>query len=301
MSDNFYDDLEDDNFVPMIPNEDGVETLSTPSSNDDWTFGTTDPAQNNNNADFWSSPNSGSPAENTAQSNSSADFWNSPNLGSSFENADQTFNFNTVGNTQSQAEQTENIGSNNPNGENKLKLGYKSVGLLIAGLLIVVAIVISLISGALKPKGTTPQQTTTPITQTQQGNSSVNGSTQAKSNTSTNTNVQGSTKTQSNTYSQDSTQTEGNSTSGESITEVNAGTVSYASPQKASAIVSSKKTYVVGNSLVYDLELNINDGDAVCSYFCSKSAYDAVTVGSTVKVTYSVAQNGYIGVESVVK
>lgn len=283
MSDNFYDDLEDDNFVPMIPNEDGVDDTSTPSNNDGWTFGTTDQAQNNSNADFW----------------------NSQNTGNSFENADQTFNFNTVGNTQNQAEQTANTANDNSNGENKLKLGYKSVGLLIAGLLIVVAIVISLISGALKPKGTTPQQTTTPITQTQQGSSNVHGSTQAKGNTNTqansSSNVQGSTKTQSNTYSQDSTQTDGSSTSGENITEVNGGTVNYASPQKASAIISSKKTYVVGNSLVYDLELNINDGDAVCSYFCSKSSYDAVSVGSTVKVTYSVAQNGYIGVESVVK
>jgi hypothetical protein len=270
MSDNFYDDLEDNDFVPMMPDENGVGDTSTPLNtetfNDEgWGFDSADTTESDSAL-----------SNSTSGTEGSSDFWSNPSdLGSSPEDTDQAFNFDSFG-TKAE-EKIENVSK-------KSNLGYKSVGLIIAGLLIVLAIVISLISGAVINKDTTPQQTTTTV-----------GSTQSHKGTST-SKSQSSTQTQSSSSS-----SKGSSTSCSSITEVNDGTIRYDSPQDASAIVSAKKTYVVGSSLVYDIELNISNGDAVRSYFCSKSAYDAVSVGSTVKVSYSVAQNGYIGINSVTK
>lgn len=71
-----------------------------------------------------------------------------------------------------------------------------------------------------------------------------------------------------------------------------------------SAIVSGKKVHLVEDNYLYDIRLLfvVGNGDSrICSYFCPRKTYDALSTGDTVTVEYQLDAEGNMSITTISK
>ena len=71
-----------------------------------------------------------------------------------------------------------------------------------------------------------------------------------------------------------------------------------------SAIVSGKKVHLVEDNYLYDIRLLfvVGNGDSrLCSYFCPRKTYDALSTGDTVTVEYQLDAEGNMSITTISK
>lgn len=187
-----------------------------------------------------------------------------------------------------------------------IHLGYKQVAILIAGVLLALAIIISVIYNV--ASGNKAKDSSTGVT-----NSSQSSNTQPSEQASSPQDVQGTESNpdvesvggnkateQSNQQTQ-STQTT-NNTGTDSITALTDGSFNYGEDMIANATVTDKTPCVTASgSVVYKLDLQIGQSTSIYSYYCNRNAYDDVNIGEQVKVKYSAVDNRYLAIVSVTK
>lgn len=177
-----------------------------------------------------------------------------------------TADFNTV---QNESSVTESIGKF---GGLKVNLSTKMIGVLIG----VVAILLAVFMVATKSRvpSHTPSESQGAQVERQEDKNSAGGSSSAQAGTVTMLEVPENTVLN---YSQDA--------------------------YEANAVVAGKVKYLIGHQIVYCIDLNITVGGSseVVKYYCSYSAYNAVSKGDIVTVTYNQVDDSYISVSSVAK
>jgi hypothetical protein len=160
-------------------------------------------------------------------------------------------------------------------------LSTKKIAFILAGGLILIALLFMFIDKIhITKKDTTATQTTT-TTQTATSTEASSNTTQSQSTT---TNVASGSVT---------------------LVEIPSSTsMSYSSDVlDANGVVSAKTKYVQGHQILYCITINVTFGSSSESinYYCNYSSYNAVSVGDVVVVTYQQVEDNYISVSAISK
>lgn len=184
-----------------------------------------------------------------------------------------------------------------------IHLGYKQVAVLIAGVLLALAILISVIYNVASSKKTTNNPSGIP-------SSAQSSTTQPSEQASNPQDVQGTEDkpgvedvggNEATEQNSQQTQTTDN-TGADSITALTDGSFNYGDDMIANATVTDKTPCVTASgSVVYKLGLQIGQSSTIYSYYCNRNAYDDVSIGEQVKVKYSAVDDKYLAIVSVTK
>lgn len=239
-----------------------------------------------------------SSSEETFNFNSSDD----ANEGSSFDNSNADSGENDFSN-RNHFEGASEMKAKAEKTFSNIHLGYKQVAVLIAGVLLALAILISVIYNVASSKKTTNSPSGLQ-------SSTQSSATQPSEQTSNPQDVQGTESKPgvedvggNEAIEQNSQQTQtANNTGADSITALTDGSFNYGDDMIANATVTDKTPCVTASgSVVYKLDLKIGQSDTIYSYYCNRNAYDDVSIGEQVKVKYSAVDNKYLAIVSVTK
>ena len=213
-----------------------------------------------------------------------------------------------------------------------VKLGKKTVALILLVLLFLLVIIMFSIKGRIQLKKTaqvSTQSNNTLVSATTEGNlssseglanseienTSVVSENQAEVVTENSENVVVSSEADSslveNSKSENLDSTEVQSSSFESDTSnqgskvlVEAGDAVLSDAIETSGLVSGKSTYLVDNSYLYRVGILVvvgNDKNILCSYYCPKNTWDALNMGDSLVVTYQTDSTGNISINTISK
>lgn len=326
-------------FTPIIPDENNIDegNTSTPPTeggmqSDDYadffsegsSFSEPNSTEENSSIDSdlsdISNPHNngfnGAPDENTfGRGQNASKYSGSSSSGEGFnfnssDDANEGYSFsNSDGDTERNGSDSRNASNVKAKAEKKfdsIHLGYKQVAILIAGVLLALAIIISVIYNV--ASGNKTKDSSTGVT-----NSSQPANTQPSEQVTNPQDVQGTESnpdvenvggnkaTERSNQQTQSTQTT-NNTGADSITALTDGSFNYGGDMIANATVTDKTPCVTASgSVVYKLDLQIGQSTSIYSYYCNRNAYDDVNIGEQVKVKYSVVDNRYLAIVSVTK
>lgn len=281
------------------------ESSSADNSWDDWSDSTESSSQENSD-DSWSNWGDSSDDDFSWDSNTSSNESQSNDVNWGSTTQPQQENYQGWNNTQASTENNfiqpdENwsnqdssatndetfdsyMQNNNPVTESlpiKTNFSTKSVAFIIAGVLVVLALVFLLLDNIhIKTKTTTSQETTTTTTQETQTTTTNEQSTETNTTT---------TQSSSNAVLVEVPDSMSLNYSGDVLT--------------TNGTVIAKLKYVQGHQVLYCIQINIAIGSSseTINYYCNYASFNAVSKGDVVVITYQQVEDSYISVNSISK
>lgn len=222
----------------------------------------------------------------------------------SFDNNDLDNIFNESGSDGSNENQVEDTPEIKP-----VKLSKKATaGIIIAGIVVIIIILITIRGCTLEKKvNTTPNtgstiQATEELTQTTE--KQVETSPKISENSSVSQEVVTTPSENNNSSNLTSSNIENNKTSVDSSNTLNEVALpAFGNPFETKGIVISKHTYKYQGSYIYGVSISmlVGDNTQTVYYFCPKNTYDALSSTDTVNVTYQQDSGGVISITSISK